>query len=59
MTRIKIEEAAALLQIPAQAIRVQMRKKKLPIGFTYENKGRFTYVIYKERVEEFINGGQK
>ena len=59
MTRIKLEEAAELLQIPAQAIRVQMQRKKLPIGFIYENKGRFTYVIYRERVEQFMKGETK
>lgn len=58
MTRIKLEEAAEILQMPAQAIRVQMQKKKLPIGFAYENKGRYTYVIYRERVEELMNGGK-
>lgn len=59
MNRITVNEAAALLQIPAQAVRVLMQKGELPIGFLYGDGKKFVYVIYRERVEDFMKGAIK
>lgn len=59
MERINIKEAAELLRIPAQAVRVLMKKGDLPIGFTYGDGKKAVYVVYRERVEEFMKGASK
>lgn len=59
MNRISVNEAAALLQIPAQAVRVLMQKGELPIGFLYGDGKKAVYVIYRERVEDFMKGAIK
>lgn len=57
MTRISVKDASEMLSIPQQAVRVLMQKNQLPIGFIYEGDGgMFTYVIYRERVEKFMEG---
>ena len=64
MREVKIltpEEAAPYLGISAQAVRVQMRRGKLPIGKVYEpEKGtRLKYIIYEHLLEAFIDGEEK
>ena len=59
MNRISVNEAAELLQIPAQAVRVLMQKGELPIGFLYGDGQKSVYVIYRERVEDFMKGASK
>lgn len=50
--RISTREAAAMLGMGIEQMRTMMRSGELNIGFIAKNKGRSTYYIYKDRVEE-------
>ena len=49
---ISTREAAAMLGMGIEQMRTMMRNGELNIGFIAKNKGRSTYYIYKDRVEE-------
>lgn len=52
--RISVEEAAFRLQIPAQAVRLLMQSGKLPIGECIKTSSRWTYYIWEEKLENYI-----
>ena len=53
MERISIEEAAKLLGMSKQAVRLLMLNKKVDIGFV-TGDGRKTYVIFREKLNRLI-----
>lgn len=61
MERITVTEAARMLGISPQAVRVQMQRGILPIGKVFEGitGEKSMYLIYRERVERFMNGEEK
>ena len=52
MKRITVSDAANQLGISPQAVRTQIERKKLPIGFVMESKKKNTYVIYQEWLDK-------
>jgi len=60
-TRITTEEAAKQLGISQQALRVQMKKKVLPIGMVFcgsDKPQKQTYIIYQELIDSFLQKGE-
>lgn len=56
MNRMKVSEAAAILGVSSQAIRVGIQTGTLPIGTAIKVKQRWNYVIPRERFESFVTG---
>lgn len=56
MIRISVKEAASLLNVSEQMVRIGITRKTLPIGFYTVCNHRKTYVIYKELVEKVAMG---
>ena len=54
MERIKPSDAATLLGVPAQAVRVGLQRNQLPFGTAIKGAGRFVYVIYPEKLRECV-----
>ena len=53
--RITVKEAAQMMGISCQAVRILMQRKEVNIGFVV-GKGKKRYLIYRERVEESVKG---
>lgn len=53
MKRITPDDAAKLLGVPAQAIRVGLQKNRLPFGSAFMGNGRYTYLIYPGKLREY------
>lgn len=53
MERIKVEEAAKMLGISKQAVRILMEKNVLEIGIVVGGK-RKRYLIFKEKLDEAV-----
>jgi len=58
MERISIEEAAQMLGMSKQAVRILMNTKQVDIGFVTGN-GRKTYVIFREKLNKLIGKESK
>ena len=56
MSRMKVSEAAAILGVSSQAIRIGIQTGTLPIGTCIKVKQRWNYVIPKERFEAYVTG---
>ena len=56
--RITVGEAAEMLSMNPQRVRVLMQRGKLPIGIADRTEGdkSYTYYIYRGRVTAFLNG---
>lgn len=54
--RISVTEAAQMLSMTPQLLRLSMQRGQLPIGMVLGEGKRLTYVIYREKVEKFIEG---
>lgn len=53
MERIKVEEAAKMLGISKQAVRILMEKNVLEIGMVVDGK-RKRYLIFKEKLAQAV-----
>ena len=53
MERVSIEEAAKMLGISKQAVRMLMQRKEVDIGFV-TGSGRKSYVIFREKLNKLI-----
>lgn len=57
MKKFKVEEAAAMMGISAQTLRIGLQRNLFPFGRAIETKpGRYTYWVSKERLEKYIKG---
>ena len=56
VNRIKVSEAAKLLGVSEQFVRIGMQRNLLPIGTCVKLSGKYTYYISKNRLEAYING---
>ena len=57
--RISVDEAAKMLSMNKQTVRVLMQRGELPIGVVYKSEKaekNNTYYIYKNRVVAYIKG---
>ena len=56
MERVKIKEAAELLGISQQFIRIGMQRNQLPIGTAVKMSSVWTYYISRERLDAYLKG---
>ena len=56
MERVKIREAAELLGVSQQFIRIGMQRNQLPIGTAVKLSSRWTYYIPRERLNAYLKG---
>lgn len=54
--RIKVEEAAKALDMSIDCVRYMVKKGTLPIGKAMEGNGRTTYFIYREFLQQYMEG---
>ena len=60
ISRISVSEAAKLLGVSPQFIRIGMQRGTLPIGAAVKMSSRWTYHISEARLREYVgNGDQK
>lgn len=58
MERITIEEAANLLGVSKQAVRIMMQKKTVDLGIVVESGNRKTYLIFREKLNKLVGKEQ-
>lgn len=51
---ISVERAAEILGKPATTIRTGLQQGVFPFGAAIEMKGRYSYVIYKKKLEDYV-----
>lgn len=51
---ISVERAAEVLGKPPSTIRTGLQQGVFPFGAAIEMKGRYSYVIYKKKLEDYI-----
>lgn len=59
LTRITVNEAAEALGMCADSVRYMVKKGTLPIGRCMEGRGRTTYYLYREFLEQYMKGERK
>lgn len=53
--KVSVKDAARQLNIPPQAVRILMRRKKLPIGIAEKITGeRYTYYISQQLINNYL-----
>lgn len=57
--RISVAEAAQALDMCPDSVRYMVKKGTLPIGKAMEGRGRTTYYLYREFLEDYMEGRQK
>lgn len=53
--RVTVKQAAKLLGVSEQFIRIGLQQGTLPIGCAVKMSERYTYYISKKKLEEYIN----
>lgn len=56
MKRISIREAARMMNVGEQQIRMMVQLEKIPGAFCYGPKARRTYIITDEQVNNLMKG---
>lgn len=51
---LSVEDAARILGKPVNTIRIGLRQGVFPFGAAIEMSGRYTYVVYRKRLEDFV-----
>ena len=57
--RITVAEAAQALDMCTDSVRYMVKKGTLPIGKAMEGRGRTTYYLYREFLEDYMEGRKK
>jgi hypothetical protein len=57
--RITVAEAARVLDMCPDSVRYMVKKGTLPIGRCIEGRGRSTYYLYQEFLEQYLKGERK
>ena len=52
--RLKVEEAAKLLEVPPQFLRIALQMGKYPFGFAIKTSSQYTYYINAPQLEEYL-----
>lgn len=56
MERVKVKEAAEILGVSEQYIRIGIQRGWLPIGSCVRTSSKWTYHIPRERLNTYLNG---
>lgn len=54
--RISVLEASEILDMSPSSVRAGMRQGKLPIGTVFKTSSEYSYYIYEEKIDQFLNG---
>lgn len=57
--RISVADAAQVLGMCPDSVRYMVKKGTLPIGKAMEGRGRTTYYLYREFLEDYMEGRKK
>lgn len=52
--RISVEDAAKLLEVPTQFLRIALQQGKFPFGFAIKTSSHYTYYINAPQLEEYL-----
>ena len=55
MSKIRITDVADLLGISPQSVRLGLQRGQLPFGSAIKTSSRYTYVIYKKKLDEYLD----
>lgn len=56
--RLSVKQAAEVLDLNPETLRMAMREGVLPIGSVVKNKKEYSYLIYQEKIEQYLHGSQ-
>lgn len=57
MSRVTIKEAAKILDIPEQCLRIGLQQGRFPFGHAIKSsERRYTYYIHKNRLDTYLGG---
>ena len=59
MERVSIEEAAKMLGVSKQSVRLLMQRKKVDIGLVVDSGAKKIYIIFREKLMRLIGKEQK
>ena len=59
MNRIKVSEAAAILNVSEQFIRIGLQTGKLPIGSAVKMSSRWTYHISEHLLDQYMGNAER
>lgn len=54
--RVTIQEAAKMLGMPEQCLRVGLQQGRFDFGTAVKQSERYTYYIHRNRLEKYIGG---
>ena len=52
MLKLTVQQAADLLGIDVQSLRIGLQQNKIPFGTAWKNGDRYRYIIYPKKFEE-------
>lgn len=52
--RLSVEEAAKLLEVDPQFLRIALQQGKFPFGFAIKTSSQYTYYINAPQLEEYL-----
>lgn len=55
MTKFTVNEIAARLGCSPQTVRLGLQRGEFPFGTAIKTSSKYTYVIYGEKLKEYIN----
>lgn len=55
MSKIKVNDVAALLGISPQSLRLGLQRNQFPFGTAIKTSERYTYVIYEKKLKEYVS----
>lgn len=55
--RLTVKQASEILDINQEALRTAMKEGVLPIGSVVKNKKEYSFLIYEEKIHQYLYGG--
>lgn len=55
MSRLTVNDVAAHLGCSPQTVRLGLQRGELPFGTAIKTSSKYTYIIYSEKLKEYIN----
>lgn len=55
MSRVSVKDAARMMGVSQQFIRIGLQRNILPFGYAVKMSDRFTYHISENKLREYIN----
>lgn len=55
MSRLTVNDVAAHLGCSPQTVRLGLQRGELPFGTAIKTSSKYTYIIYSEKLKEYLN----